>query len=564
MPRLAPALVLGLALGLGSLAAQAPANAPASAPASRQPTSATATTKPSAVPSLGTLSFPNSGAAAAQASFIRGLAWLHSFGYEDAIDAFQEAQRADPSFALAYWGEALAFDQPLWFMESPDKGRAALRKLGATPADRRAKAKTPREQGYLAAVEALYSDGDTRSRHLKYSDAMGTLAAAHPADDEAQLFYALSLLAVLPRGDQSLPLRQKAGAIAEAVFAKNPQHPGAAHYVIHAYDHGSLAPKALAAARAYAKIAPAASHALHMPAHAFVQLGFWEEAAAIDRASWDASVQWAARRRMPNTLRDFHSLTWLHYAWTQLGRFREAAGALVLVDEALRNVRPNDPIGGHQYMDSAIGRGIGPEALRNDRGSMRARYIIESERWTEMKGQGSFEGIDELFALGMSAAMLGDPARLEAAIEEFGKAAAPGQPAELREQAEIMGLELRALQAFRQGRQPEAFTHMDRATLLQARMPKPIGRPFPVKGADELYAELLLQAGRAQAAIEWYEKTLRRTPNRSRAVLGLARAYAKAGNTAASRKAYTQFLQNWRNADPNLPELKEARTALGR
>lgn len=562
MFRLAPPLVLGVALGLVSLGAQAPARkSPSSAAAPRQSSPAP---RPSAVPSLGSLSFPNSGAPAAQAAFLRGLAWLHSFGYEDAIDAFQEAQRADPSFAMAYWGEALSFDQPLWFMESPEKGRAVLRRLGATPADRRAKTKTPREQGYLGAVEALYSEGDTRSRHLKYSDAMAKLAAAHPADDEAQLFYALSLLAVLPRGDQSLPLRQKAGAIAEAVFAKNPQHPGAAHYVIHAYDHGSLAPKALTAARAYAKIAPAASHALHMPAHAFVQLGYWEEAAATDRASWDASVQWAARRRMPNTLRDFHSLTWLHYAWTQLGRFREAAGALVLVDEALRNVRPNDPIGGHQYMDSSIGRGIGPEALRNDRGSMRARYIIESERWSEMKGQGSFEGIDELFALGMSAAMLNDPGRVEAAIEEFGKAAAPGQPAELREQAEIMGLELRAIHAFRQGRQPEAFTHMDRATLLQARMPKPIGRPFPVKGADELYADLLLQAGRAQAAIEWYEKTLRRTPNRSRAVLGLARAYAKAGNTAASRKAYTQFLQNWRNADANLPELKEARTALGR
>jgi tetratricopeptide (TPR) repeat protein len=159
---------------------------------------------------------------------------------------------------------------------------------------------------------------------------------------------------------------------------------------------------------------------------------------------------------------------------------------------------------------------------------------------------------------------LGDRARVEAAIEELRMASAPSQPAELREQAEIMLLEMQALHLFAQGRHADAFQQMDRATMLQGRMPKPIGRPFPVKGADELYGELLLEAGRPQAAVEWFDKALRRTPNRSRAVLGLARARAKAGDMAGSRKAYEQFLQNWRNADPNLPELKEARTALAR
>jgi tetratricopeptide (TPR) repeat protein len=301
-----------------------------------------------------------------------------------------------------------------------------------------------------------------------------------------------------------------------------------------------------------------------MPAHAFIQLGYWDEAAATDRLSWDASVQWAARRGASVVMRDFHSLTWLHYAWTQQGRFKEAQGALSLVEDALKAVRPTDAVGGHHYSDSTIGRGIGPEALRNDRGSMRARYVIESARWTELQGQGSFDGIDELFALGFSAAKLGDRARVEAAIEELRKASAPGQPAELREQTEIMLHEMQALHLFAQARHPDAFVEMDRATALQGRLPKPIGRPFPVKGADELYAELLLEAGRPQAAVEWFEKTLQRTPNRSRAVLGLARARARAGNAAGSRQAYEQFLQNWRNADPGLPEMKEARAALGR
>jgi tetratricopeptide (TPR) repeat protein len=490
------------------------------------------------------------------------VAWLHSFGYEDAIDAFREAQKVDPSFALAYWGEALCFSQPVWFQEDVDAGRAALRKLAATPAERLARAKTPREQGYLTAVDALFGSGDTRARGLAYSEAMATLAATFPEDDEAQAFYALSLLAILPRGDASLPLRRKAGAIAEAVFDRNPKHPGAAHYIIHAYDHGALAARGLAAARAYARIAPAASHALHMPAHTFVQLGLWSEAAATDEASWNASRAWAKRRNLPPSAWDFHSLTWLQYEWLQQGRFGRAAEAIKIVDGVLQTLKPSDTIGGHHYADSAIHRGSGPEALRNDRGSLRARYVIESARWQAMKGLAAFDGIDELFALGFSAVKLGDRARVEAVIEEFRKVSAPSQPVELREQAEIMLHEMQALDLFAQGRHVDAFAEMDTATRLQGRMPKPIGRPYPVKGADELYGELLLEAGRPRAAIEWFEKTLVRTPNRSRAVLGLARARSKAGDTAGGRKAYQQFLENWKTADANLPELVEARAAV--
>jgi tetratricopeptide (TPR) repeat protein len=367
---------------------------------------------------------------------------------------------------------------------------------------------------------------------------------------------------MLPRGDASLPLREKAGAIAEGVFKRNPSHPGAAHYILHAYDHGKLAPKALAAARAYAKIAPAASHALHMPAHAFVQLGFWDEAAASDQASWDASVAWVKRKGMSPALRDFHSLSWLQYEWTQQGRFRDAAGALKIVDEAMRTVTEADQVGGHHYGDSSIGRGSGPMALRNDRGSMRARYVIESERWSEMKGQGSFDNVDELFALGMSAVRLGDGARAQAAVGLLRKAAGPEQDAELREQVAIMLIELHALVVFADNRHDEAFKAMADAVELQARMPKPIGRPYPVKGADELYGELLLQAGRPKEAVQWFERALARTPNRSRAVLGLARAAAKAGDAVRARSAYKQFLANWRLADEGLPELAEARAAL--
>ena len=505
-----------------------------------------------------------------QADFDRGVALLHSFSYEDAIDSFRAAQKADPSFVLAYWGEALSFSQPLWFFEEPEKGRAALAKLGATPEARMAKAKTPREQGLLRAVEALWGTGDTAARARNYAAQMARVAADNPADDDVQTLYALALLGTMPIGDAALPIRQQAGAIAEKVFARNPKHPGAAHYIIHAYDHGALAPKALPAARAYAKIAPSESHALHMPAHTFLQLGLWDEAAAADDASWNASIAWAKRRNLTVASRDFHSLSWLQYEWTQQGRFSRTKEAIAQIDAALKEPPGPKPqvsslqhSGGHAYGEpSEIGRGSDVAALRNDRGSMRARYIIESERWGEMKGQATFDNIEELFALGMSAVNLGDAARVRATIDELKKASTAQQDPALREQADVMLREMEALDLFAQGKHAEAFATMDRATALQARMPKPIGRPFPVKGADELYGELLLQVNRPKEAVTWFERTLARTPNRSRAVLGLARAQRNAGNASAARASYKQFLNNWKLADAGLPELQEARDAL--
>lgn len=511
---------------------------------------------------LGKITFSTSGAPAAQADFLRGVAWLHSFGYEDAIAAFREAQRKDPGFAMAYWGEAMSYNQPLWDGEEPEKGRQALLRLGATPQARAVKARTTREQMYLAAVDALYGPGAQPHRYQVYSDLMGRIVAAHPDDDEAKAFYALSLLAILPAGDAAIPLREKAGAIVEALFKRNPQHPGAAHYLLHAFDHPQLARRALPAARAYARIAPAASHALHMPAHAFVQLGLWDEAAASDEASWQASVQWAAARNLSVAMRDYHSLAWLQYEWTQQGRFDKAAEAIGLIEQAMKVIGPNGLTGGHHYGESEIGRGSGVSALRNDRGSMRARYVIESERWREMQGQSSFDNIDELFALGMSAWKLGDAQRLFSVVGEFEKLASGGPDAAVRGQAAVMLHEVGAMLMLSQGKVSEAFAAMDRAAAAQARMPKPIGRPYPVKGADELYGEVLLQQGRSQEAVTWFERTLERTPNRSRAVLGLARAAAASGQSAKSRQAYKQFLANWRAADPGQPEVKEARAAL--
>jgi tetratricopeptide (TPR) repeat protein len=225
---------------------------------------------------------------------------------------------------------------------------------------------------------------------------------------------------------------------------------------------------------------------------------------------------------------------------------------------------PTLHVGGHHYADSEIGRGSGPMALRNDRGSMRARYVIDTERWAEMRGQASFDNIDELFALGLSAYRLRDAKRLFAAVGEFEKIVKSRLDRGLLEQATVMLHQLGALLMLSQGETKEGFAALDRAAAAQARMPKPIGRPYPPKGADELYGEILLEGGRAKEAMMWFDRALARTPNRSRAVIGLARAAAKIGDGARSRAAYKQFLENWKLADAGLPEMKEAAAALGR
>ncbi len=371
---------------------------------------------------LGKISFPNSGAPAAQADFIRGVLWLHSFGYEEAIDAFRAAQKIDPD---SFWPTgARPWLQPAGVVSprSRTRGAAALMKLGPTPQARASKAKTPRERELPRARSRRCSGRATRPPATEATPTPWQSWLAHPQDDEVQAFYALSLLAILPRGDQALPQRQKAGAIVEGVFKRNPQHPGAPHYILHAYDHPALAARALPAARAYAKIAPGREPRPAYAGACFVQRGLWDEAAATDEASWNASIAWAARRKLSIAMRDFHSLSWLQYEWTQQGRFAQARGGDCVVDQAMKVV------GTRRDASAAITtrKARSAAAAARPRSATIAdrcgRALIDRERALgEMKGQGSFDNIDELFALGMSAFKLGDTGRLTAAVGEFEK-----------------------------------------------------------------------------------------------------------------------------------------------
>lgn len=507
-------------------------------------------------PSLGRISFPNSGSAAAQPAFIRGVLLLHSFEYDDAIDAFQQAQKLDPAFAMAFWGEALCYNQPLWSNESVDKARAALSRLAPTRDARLAKAPTAREKGYLDGVERLFGDGDKRARNRAYADRMAELSRQFPDDNEAAAFHALALLATIPSGERHVETSLKAGAIATGILARNPEHPGAAHYALHAFDDGEHAAMGLEAARTYARIAPASSHARHMPSHVFLPLGMWDEAATSDESAFAASVDRVKRLGLSMALADFHSLSWLHYEYLQQGRFGKARETMAIVERAIA-----EGSGGatHQHVESEIGRGFGPLSLKSELASMRARQVVESGAWSDLKGQGSFDNIDELFALGQASVALGDVGRAEAALEHLGTAARSVPDQDAREVAAVMGAQLDGLMRLAKGDRAGGLAALARATALEAKRPRPIARPYPIKPAGELYAEALLSTGDAAAAVTQFQKALTRTPRRAASLLGFARAAQKAGRPTDAAKAAKDFLAAWHLADATRPELAEAR-----
>jgi tetratricopeptide (TPR) repeat protein len=466
---------------------------------------------------------------------------------------------------MAYWGEAMCYSQPLWYNEDVPKARAVLARLAPTRGARAAKAPDAREKGYLDAVEQLFGDGDRIARHRAYAARMAALARDFPADDEAAVFLALAMLGEIPEGQRNPAISLKAGAIAAAVLKKNPQHPGAAHYALHAYDDGEHNAMALDAARIYARIAPASSHARHMPSHAFLPLGMWDEAVASDEAAFAASAAWVKRTGRTAAQQDFHSLSWLQYEYLQQGRFAKAREVEKIVMSAL-NIALKTPAeaGAHptnpqHHVESEIGRGYGEMSLRNELASMRARYVVESRDWAQMKGQANFDNIDELLALGLSSIGLGDFSRAEAAIDHLRKASGSLPDPDLRDVAGIMAAEVSGVLQFARGARDGGLRDLARATAAERKRPKPIARPYPIKPATELYAEFLLASGDAKGAMTQFQASLARTPRRAASLFGLAAAAAAAGAKAEAARAAREFLDVWHLADSGRPELADAR-----
>jgi tetratricopeptide (TPR) repeat protein len=510
--------------------------------------------RPSTNEKLGTVSFATSCSAAAQPLFDRAVALLHSFEFGQAIEGFNATLASDPSCAIAEWGIALSrWGNPFGAGIRP----AAPLQQGRDAANR-GKAigpKTGREGAYLDAVSQLYVNFETidqRTRVVAYRDAMAKVAAVNPNDTEASIFYALSLAAAAPPTDKTYADLLKAGAILEKLVVSQPDHPGLSHYIIHSYDTPPLADRALEAARRYAKIAPSAPHALHMPSHTFTRVGYWQESIAANSASG------ALAKREGSTAEELHTMDYRTYAYLQTAQDSAARRILDALPETQARFDP-DKIG------SAAPGYAGVFALA----AIPARYALERGAWAEaamlVPHPSRFLYADALtyFAKALGAARTGDASAARSAIEALSTI-----KVRLTEQKETYWVEQTEIQqrsasawlAFVEGRKAEALAEMRAAAALEDATEKSAVTPGPLAPARELVGEMLLEMNQPAEALKEFETTLEKEPNRFRAMFGAVRSASLAGDRQKARTYYSTLLKVCEQADkPGRPELDQAR-----
>ena len=511
-------------------------------------------------PQLGKLSFPTSCNADASALMNRGLGWLHSFEYAQAADAFAKAAAADPGCGIAFWGVAMSHYHPLWAPPSAaelEKGKAALSKA------RQAGARSQRERDYLAAIETFYRDSDRLdhgARALAYSAAMQKLHETYPDDREAAVFYALSLIAAgMMDRDPAFAKEKQAGAILNQVLAKEPGHPGVAHYLIHSFDYPQLAELAVPAARRYAGIAPASPHAQHMPSHIFVRLGLWDETIRSNVASEAAARAFAKAQGLADSSSErLHAMDYLVYGYLQTGQ--DAAAERVLADlNAIQRADP--PIFSVAYAATAIP----------------ARLLLERRRWKDAASLELPNNVRELaplsdfrwgeahihFARAVGAARAGDAAgaRAEVAklIEIEQAMAVPPGSYDWRTQVSVERQIAEAWLTHLEDRDEEALRIMRAAADLDDASEKHPVTPGAVLPAREQLGELLLELGRSGEALAQFEASLQRAPGRLAGLYGAARSARLAGDTVRAKQYFARIVENTSKSEGQRAEVQEAR-----
>jgi tetratricopeptide (TPR) repeat protein len=481
---------------------------------------------------VGDVSFANSGAPAAQSAFLYGLAQLHNFEYDDAARAFEEAQQSDPDFAMAYWGEAMTKNHPVWMEQDLGAARRILERLGPTSAARVVKGGTNRERAYLRAIETLYGGGDKNARDLAYLDAMRRIHAAYPDDVDATAFYGLALLGSAHSGrDEAIYMTAAAGL--EEAFATHPNHPGLAHYLIHSYDDPEHARLGLPAAKKYFTIASGAPHALHMTSHIYLAAGMWDEVVAANEQATRVGAERAQQAgRSPGHCG--HANMWLMYGYLQQGRpdaarrvlddCRSAAtGATGLaVRSAEQDPLDPDNIPASSYIQ------------------MWSRYIIDTEGWSGPLvredlplGDLTNAKLTREFVRALAAARRFDTAALKEALarvqnerQALERVLAGRREGgdRYRARAVVLEGEIQALALLADDHQDEAVSVLQNAATIEQATPLEFGPPFVDKPAHELLGDVLLAMGRATDAAAAYESALKRAPKRAASVNGLARA----------------------------------------
>jgi tetratricopeptide (TPR) repeat protein len=509
---------------------------------------------------LGEVNFPVSCTPEAQAEFNHAMALLHSFEYPAAIDSFTTVSELDPSCAMAHWGIAMSLVEPLWQAAA---GQDLVDGWAAVEQAQAAGAQTPREQAYIDAIAAFYQDGETvdhLTRSLAYTEAMAQLVQDYPEDTEGQIFYTLALLATAQPTDKSYANQLKAVGLLEQVFAAQPNHPGAAHYLIHSNDYPALAEHGLDAALRYASIAPAAPHALHMPSHIFTRLGYWQESIDTNIASANAGKAALAASQPPGTSSStvLHAMDYQMYAYLQLGQ-DEAAQALLDEVNTLEQIDPEDPLGS-AYALAAIP----------------ARYALERGQWAEASAVTlppvafaweSFPQAEAInaFARGLGAARSGDVAAAQQEIERLAVLSEAMVALNLgywAGQAEIQSTAIAAWAALAEGNLEEALALMRQAVEMEAATEKNPVTPGPLVPAQELLGEMLLELDQPAEALAAFAVSHEVEPNRFRGLYGAARAAELAGDLEKARTYYEQLVALGATVDSERPEMAAAKAFL--
>jgi len=465
--------------------------------------------------SLGTVEFRVSCTTEAQESFTRGVALLHSFTYEESAGAFREAAAKDSRCAMAHWGLAMTEYHQLWepYAEPAElqRGSAEIRKA------RELKPGTPREKEYVDALGVFYDGWEQRdhaARAKAYRDAMESVHERNPKDQEAAIFYALALVATAAPEDKTYQNQRRAAALLEPLFAARPDHPGVAHYLIHAFDNPVLASRGVAAARTYSKIAPHLPHALHMPSHIFTRLGLWEDSISSNLAAV------AAARKHGDQGEEFHALDYLVYAYLQLGRNDEA-----------EKIRDHLPTVGN-VMSSSLFK------INYARAAIRARCALEQQHWTEAENLAPDAEVQpQVAAISHWAAALGaaHTGNLQAARQHTEQVRRLS--AELREKGDAYWAEQVAIQgeeaggwvAFAEHRTYDALRLLRMAADHEDATEKHSVTPGAVRPARELFGVLLMEMHQPKEALIAYRQVLAVAPGRRNALKGAAEAERMAG-----------------------------------
>ena len=512
-------------------------------------------------------------APAVAAEFDRALALLHNFWYVRALERFNQVLKKDSECAMAYWGAAITYNHPFWDPPSQADETAAwaLVQTGLSASEA-----SPREKLYLAAVAALYKDagaGSKSTRDQNYRDAMAAAYAQYP-DDETALFYGLSILGSIPEGSHGFEQQGRAAKLFEAVYARHPDHPGALHYLIHAYDDPLHAQQGLKAARAYAQAAAAVPHALHMPSHIFTRLGYWDESAATNLRGWEVSEADVKRAGESGAYRDYHNLNYLEYAYIQMGRFHDAQHTVDIAAAQYRALPDKKTAPDTPELQSRHVRGrtiyAVPDRVVYGYFDMLTRLVVEAGRWDEAAKIPLLVSSRDFVAVTLqwqakAAAVRKDVGTANAAAAKLASLSQePGQHPFAKLIITLQAKEAEAFAAEAAGDADRALAKLKEAVAIEDSIDDLSQPPYPVIPAGELAGDLLLDFNRPAEAALYFQKTLKRTPNRPKAIFGLARSAQAIGDNATAMERYREFLAIWKDADPDRPEVSTAKEFLAK